>query len=216
MRCRQGEIPSKTIRPFACAGDRKNPAKPAEPADSGLAGFFGSGTGSVRRRPIKAPSRTGSGCSGSVGWWRGKEKCSVRELPRLSGASTRASRWYDEVGLLKPGCIGWTERFTTCYDRAVPGFGWLLPAAVEHWAGPRARASLARRPGVWYTVDTVQDVATGLGGTIRPRDAPPAGGAFFLPVGPPGPLQRQGCEKEGTVWTARTNGWPPWRWPWLY
>ena len=30
---------------------------------------------------------------------------SIRELSRLSGVTTRALRWYDQIGLLKPGRV---------------------------------------------------------------------------------------------------------------
>ena len=122
---------------------------------------------------------------------------SIHELSRLSGVSTRTLRWYDEIGLLKPGRVAESgyryygpaqvdrlqdillyralgvelariracldapsfdrlaalrqhlaalreqkarlypldERFTACYDRAVPGCAWFLRDAVAHWAG---------------------------------------------------------------------------------
>ena len=30
---------------------------------------------------------------------------SIQELSRLSGVTTRALRWYDQIGLLKPGRV---------------------------------------------------------------------------------------------------------------
>ena len=44
---------------------------------------------------------------------------SIRELSRLSGVSTRALRWYDEIGLLKPGRV------------AESGYRYYGPAQVD-------------------------------------------------------------------------------------
>ena len=44
---------------------------------------------------------------------------SIRELSRLSGVTTRALRWYDKIGLLKPGRV------------AENGYRWYGPAQVD-------------------------------------------------------------------------------------
>ena len=44
---------------------------------------------------------------------------SIHELSRLSGVSTRTLRWYDEIGLLKPGRV------------AESGYRYYGPAQVD-------------------------------------------------------------------------------------
>ena len=53
---------------------------------------------------------------------------SIRELSDLSGVTTRTLRWYDQIGLLKPGRV------------AESGYRYYGPAQVDRLQGPRGGA----------------------------------------------------------------------------
>ena len=88
---------------------------------------------------------------------------SIQQLSRLSGVTTRALRWYDRIGLLKPSRVAesgyryrWLtiagsaydpakhrgiaelyaadERFTAYYDKTVSGCARFLRDAICRWA----------------------------------------------------------------------------------
>ncbi|MEI3307059.1 MAG: MerR family DNA-binding transcriptional regulator [Dysosmobacter sp.] len=61
---------------------------------------------------------------------------SIQELSRLSGVTTRALRWYDKIGLLKPSRVA-EERLPLLWrGRGKPSAGHSLLPGPRGGAGP--------------------------------------------------------------------------------
>ena len=73
---------------------------------------------------------------------------SIRELSRLSGVSTRTLRWYDQIGLLKPGRVaesGYRYYSPAQVDRLqdilfTGPSGWSWPGSRLAWTTPLSSA----------------------------------------------------------------------------
>ena len=101
---------------------------------------------------------------------------SIQQLSRLSGVTTRALRWYDRIGLLKPSRVAdsgyryrWLtiagsaydpakhrgiaelyaadERFTAYYDKPVSGCARFLRDAICRWADVPGNARAKNKGG---------------------------------------------------------------------
>ena len=73
----------------------------------------------------------------------------VKGLAELSGVTPRALRWYDRLGLLKPGRT--TEEALAVLVRAAPAVRRNLPAGERHRREAHCIRQVRYRPGIPVT-----------------------------------------------------------------